>query len=74
MQEVVLYNEKGNVIAKTRNALKAGILPTLTEALDAITGTDGALYVAIATNERAETVYARLEVTVSVKDPFAVKE
>lgn len=76
LKTVSLYNEKGNVSAKVRNALKLEVLPTAAEALavlgDVITGTDGALYVPVAQTEAGDPVYARFEMTISVKNPSAV--
>lgn len=73
LKSITLYNEKGNVAAKVRNELKAEVVPALIEAVEGTLGADGAIYVAVATNERGETVYARLEVTISVKDPSTPK-
>jgi hypothetical protein len=73
LKTITLYNEKGNVAAKVRNELKAEVVPTLITAVDGVLGADGAIYVPVATNERDETVYARLEVTISVKDPSTPK-
>jgi hypothetical protein len=75
LKTINLYNEKGNVSAKVRNALKLEVLPQLSDALsglgDVITGTDNALYIAVAQTEQGETIYARVEMTISVKNPSA---
>lgn len=74
LKTVNLFNEKGNVSAKVRNALKAEVLPALTEALgslgDVIVGTD-ALYVPVAQTEEGDAIYARVEMTISIKSPVS---
>lgn len=80
LNTINLYNEKGNVKVSVRNAIKEKATPTVVEALEttgrAVTlGTDGALYLPLALDENGGTIYARLDITVSVKDPNApVKE
>lgn len=80
LKTIALYNEKGNVKSAVRNAVKEKAMPILIEGLETTgrevtVGTDGALYVALALTENGETISARLEVTISVKDPNApVKE
>jgi adenine C2-methylase RlmN of 23S rRNA A2503 and tRNA A37 len=73
LKSITLYNEKGNIAAKVRNELKDETMPVLVSAVEGTLGADGAIYVPVATNERGETVYARLEVTISIKDPSTPK-
>ena len=80
LNTINLYNEKGNVKVSVRNAIKEKAMPTITKSLEATgravtVGTDGALYLPLAFDENGGTIYARLDITVSVKDPNApVKE
>lgn len=66
------FTDKGNVSVKTRNNLKTEILPQVQKALasmgNVIVGTDGAFYIAIG-QANSTQVYARLELTISVKEP-----
>ena len=76
LKTVELYNEKGNVKVAVRKAIRDNATPVIVEALetvgrDVITGTDGAFYVPLALDENGGTIYARLDMTISVKDPNA---
>lgn len=66
------FTDKGNVSVKTRNNLKTETLPQVQKALatmgNVIVGTDGAFYIAIG-QANSTKVYARLELTISVKEP-----
>jgi hypothetical protein len=66
------FTDKGNVSVKTRNNLKTEILPQVQKALasmgNVIVGTDGAFYISIG-QANSTQVYARLELTISVKEP-----
>lgn len=73
------YNEKGNVSAKVRNSIKdqaiARVLYTLQNdemLAGSVKNADGGISVPVCTNERGETVYALMAITISTKDP-AVK-
>ena len=73
------YNEKGNVSAKVRNSIKDQAIARMLYALqndEMLTGSvknaDGGISVPVCTNERGETVYALMAITISTKDP-AVK-
>lgn len=74
LNTINLYNEKGNVKVAVRNAIREKATPTVIEALEttgrAVTvGKDGAFYLPLALDENGGTIYARLEMSVSVKDP-----
>ena len=74
LKTVNMYNEKGNVKVTVRNAVRDNAKPAILDALgtlgrDVIVGTDGAFYVPLAYDENGGTIYARLDMTVSVKDP-----
>ena len=76
MKQINFYNENGNVSSKVRGAIKeqamSKILNTLqgnVDLADATINADGGISIPLATTERGETVYARLEVTISVKNP-----
>lgn len=76
LKTVNLYNEKGNVKVSVRNLIKDETMPVLESALETIgngvlVGADKAFYVPIALDENGGTIYARLEATISVKDPSA---
>lgn len=76
LNTINLYNEKGNVKVAVRNAIKEASTPVLFDALattgrDVVIGTDGAFYVPLALDENGGTIYARLDATISVKDPNA---
>jgi hypothetical protein len=66
------FTDKGNVSVKTRNNLKTEVLPQVQKALasmgNVIVGTDGAFYISIG-QANSTQVYARLELTISVKEP-----
>lgn len=66
------FTDKGNISVKVRNALKTETLPQVQKALasmgNVIVGTDGAFYIAIG-QANSTQVYARLELTISVKEP-----
>jgi hypothetical protein len=66
------FTEKGNVSVKVRNLIKTETLPKVQKALasmgEVIVGSDGAFYIAIG-NANSTTIYARLELTISVKNP-----
>ena len=79
LKTVNLYNEKGNVKVAVRKAIRDNATPVIVEALETVgrevtVGTDGAFYVPLALDEKGGTIYARLDMTISVKDPNAVKE
>ena len=76
MKQINFYNENGNPSTKVRSAIKeqamSKILNTLqanTDLADAIINADGGISIPLAMTERGETVYARLEVTISRKNP-----
>ena len=76
MKQINFYNENGNVSSKVRGAIKeqamSKILNTLqgnVDLADATINADGGISIPLATTERGETIYARLEVTISVKNP-----
>lgn len=76
LKTIELYNEKGNVKVAVRKAISEKAKPVIEDALGTlgrgvITGTDGAFYVPLALDENGGTIFARLEMTVSVKDPNA---
>lgn len=67
------YTDKGNVSVKTRNALKATQLAEIKKSLaitypNVVLGKDNAYYIEIG-NANGNPVYARLELTISVKSP-----
>ena len=73
------YNEKGNVSAKVRNSIKDQAIARVVYALQNderlagyVKNADGGISVPVFTNERGETVYALISITISTKDP-AVK-
>lgn len=74
LKTVELYNEKGNVKVAVRKAIRENAEPVIVEALETVgrevtIGTDGAFYLPLALDENGGTIYARLEMTVSVKNP-----
>ena len=76
MKQINFYNENGNVSSKVRGAIKeqamSKILNTLQaneDLVGAVVNADGGISIPLAMTERGETVYARLEVTISVKNP-----
>lgn len=67
------FTEKGSVSVKVRNALKTQTLTEIKKSLalsypNVILGKDGAFYIEIG-NANGTTIYSRLELTISVKDP-----
>lgn len=66
------FTDKGNVSVKTRNNIKTEVLPQVQKALasmgSVIVGTDGAFYISVG-QANSTQVYARLELTISVKEP-----
>lgn len=79
LKTIDLFNEKGNVKVAVRNAVRESAMPILEGALAStgrkvVVGTDGAFYVALAVETDGTPIYARLEASISVKDPFAVVE
>ena len=67
------FTQTGNVSVKVRNALKVEALKHFEKSLaitdpNVILGKDGAYYVEIGQDKDA-TIYARLELTISIKDP-----
>lgn len=75
------YNEKGNVSSKARNSLKEQALAKVLHTLQsddllggAIRNADGGISIPLCVNEQGETVYARFEMTISVKDPTVKTE
>lgn len=66
------FTDKGNISVKVRNNLKTETLPQVQKALatlgNVIVGSDGAFYIPIGTANSTQ-VYARLELTISVKEP-----
>ena len=59
------YTEKGNVSVKTRAALKDVVVNKLTEVLPTLETSEKGLRIPLVTNERGETVYAFIAVTIS---------
>lgn len=59
------YTEKGNVSVKTRAALKDKVVDKLNEVIPGIENSDKGLRIPLVINERGETVYAFIAVTVS---------
>ena len=59
------YTEKGNVSVKTRAALKEVAVNELTERFPEIEVSEKGLRIPMVTNERGETVYAFIAVTIS---------
>ena len=75
------YNEKGNVSSKARNSLKEQALAKVLHILQsddllggAVRNADGGISIPLCVNEQGETVYARFEMTISVKDPTVKTE
>jgi hypothetical protein len=67
------FTEKGNVSVKVRNALKTQMLTEIKKTLsitypNVILGKDNAYYIEVGTSKNT-SVYARLELTISIKDP-----
>jgi hypothetical protein len=67
------FTEKGNVSVKVRNGIKTEMLTEIKKALeisykDILIGQDGAYYIPVA-QAGSTNIYARLELTISVKEP-----
>jgi hypothetical protein len=67
------YTNTGNVSVKVRNALKTEVLKDVKESLamtypNVVIGKDNAYYIEIG-SANGNPVYARLELTISVKSP-----
>lgn len=67
------FTDKGSVSVKVRNNAKLDMIPLVKKALDSnfesvLIGNDGAYYIAIG-EANGKFVYARLELTISVKEP-----
>jgi hypothetical protein len=66
------FTDKGNVSVKVRNELKQNTLPLVEKALGSmgqvVRGDDGGFYIEIG-NANGTPIYARLELTISVKTP-----
>lgn len=67
------FTENGNVSVKVRNALKTQTLTEIKKNLgitypNVILGKDNAYYIEIG-NANGNTIYARLELTISIKNP-----
>ena len=73
------YNEKGNVSVSVRSEIKGKVAKKLEAILEkhftqgVVVGTDGAFYMPLAETHKGETIYARLDLTVSIKDPSTPK-
>jgi len=79
MKAVAFLNEKGNAVAKVRNAMKAEVENKLIEVLEdefqVIKNADSGFSLPVATDEASGAViYARVDFTISVKDPAEKKE
>ena len=67
------YTNTGNVSVKVRNALKTQVLKDVKESLamtypNVVIGKDNAYYIEIG-SANGNPIYARLELTISVKSP-----
>jgi hypothetical protein len=67
------FTDKGNVSVKVRNAIKVQVLADMKESLivsypNVVIGKDGAFYIEIG-NANSNSIYARLELTISTKSP-----
>ena len=67
------FTDKGNVSVKVRNALKLEMLTQIQKSLsisypNVIVGKDNAYYIEIG-NSNGNSIYARLELTISTKSP-----
>jgi len=67
------FTETGNVSVKVRNGIKTEMLTEIKKALeisykDILIGQDGAYYIPVA-QAGSTNIYARLELTISVKEP-----
>jgi hypothetical protein len=74
MKKIIgFFTEKGSVSVKVRNSLKADMLKEVKSKLSigyekVILGKDGAYYIQIG-EANGTPVYARLELTISIKSP-----
>lgn len=62
------YTENGGISAKTRDGLKAQVVAHLTGLVPTMEKGEKALRIPLGTNERGETVYAFVAITVSTKE------
>jgi hypothetical protein len=67
------FTDKGSVSVKVRNNIKLDMIPMVKKALDkdfdsVLMGTDGAYYISLG-EVNGKFIYARLELTISVKTP-----
>jgi hypothetical protein len=67
------FTDKGSVSVKVRNNAKLDMIPLVKKALDGefdsvMIGTDGAYYISLG-EVNGKSIYARLELTISVKTP-----
>lgn len=76
LKTIAIYNEKGNVSANARNAIKEQAKARLLYALSqdemlntARTNADGGISIPLCVTEKGETVYAHLALTISTKSP-----
>ncbi len=80
LKQVEFLNEKGNPVAKVRNAMKANVEDKLQAVLgEVFEGTvknaDTGFSVPVAVDEKTGiTIYARVDFTISTKDPAEKKE
>ena len=81
MKKINFYNENGNVSSKVRATVKEQAMSKILNALqcnvdltDAAVNADGGISIPLAETERGEIVYARIEMTVSTKDPTVKTE
>jgi hypothetical protein len=74
MEKIIgFFTDKGNVSVKVRNALKVQALKQVQENLainfpNVVLGKDNAFYIEIGQDKDVQ-IYARLELTISIKDP-----
>jgi hypothetical protein len=69
------FTDKGSVSVKVRNSLKLKQIPLIKNALEkgyssVMLGNDGAYYIPVG-EANGSVIYARLELTISVKNPKA---
>lgn len=76
LKTITFYNEKGNVSANARNAIKEQAKARTLYALaqdemlnTARANADGGISVPLCVTEKGETVYAHLALTISTKSP-----
>lgn len=65
------YTENGGISARTRNDLKAQTVAHLTALVPTLEKGEKAHRIPLCVNERGETVYAFVEITVSTKESVA---